>query len=94
MPGSQTSPSNRVADWLGAQVKSLRKAGELALPLVGAAIVFAVTSAVTEQEIRVWYGALFIGLVVAQLGLCGLFAAYEATLALLNPPAAPRAALA
>lgn len=53
--------------------------------VLAATLVYGALSTVTEQEIRVGYGALFIGMVVAQLLLCGLFAAYEATLSLLDP---------
>jgi hypothetical protein len=77
----------------------LRHTTNLAMAMVLVlTVAYGVASAGTEQEIRVWYGALFIGTVVAQLALCGLFAGYEATLSLLSPkpaePAAPRAALA
>ena len=66
--------------------------------VLAATLAYGVASAVTEQEIRAWYGVLFIGMVVAQLALCGVFAAYEATLSLLDAgkpaPAAPRVAQA
>jgi hypothetical protein len=51
-----------------------------------------VASASSEQAVRFAYGAVLFGMVVAQLFLCGLFAAYEASLPVLEKEAGQIAA--
>jgi hypothetical protein len=53
---------------------------EAVLLALGATVGYGVTSTFTEQMIRSSYGAFFLGMVVAQLLLCALIAAYEAAL--------------